>query len=380
MTFDQFIDNLGLEFNHPAIPQALYRATASLASRDYGGLPVPVRYRAGGGLRAWHEAFDGVPGLRDLRRSLADPDCSVPGIEEAFRNCLELAVTKAPQDDARAIRAGMALLSIAQVSSVMQAFWMRHGALYEPTVSLNGLLGAVDLSRDLPLSMMRAPAKAMCIIPPKAQRADCGGMDAVFVFTTLQPTRIGGAPDMRVLTLMAARTVPSGADLGIGLRSLVLPVVDENLLIARELEIAFERGDEMPDRDDASKAEQMAVWTQVLNYTAKVLLYLSVDDAVVTQEQPYGAAPKTFPGLGRRKRELRLAEVEQLYDRYVVGPARASDWAGDHAGELGADGQVSPHWRRGHFRMQAHGPQGSLRKLMFIKPMLIRGDRLTVAD
>jgi hypothetical protein len=43
----------------------------------------------------------------------------------------------------------------------------------------------------------------------------------------------------------------------------------------------------------------------------------------------------------------------------------------------GAAGEVSPHWRRGHFRMQTHGPQLSLRKVIFITPTVVRTDRLT---
>lgn len=57
-------------------------------------------------------------------------------------------------------------------------------------------------------------------------------------------------------------------------------------------------------------------------------------------------------------------------------PPGPTDWAGAQADELSLDGQVSPHWRRGHFRQQAHGPQGKQRKLIFIKQTLIRTDRL----
>lgn len=34
--------------------------------------------------------------------------------------------------------------------------------------------------------------------------------------------------------------------------------------------------------------------------------------------------------------------------------------------------EVRPHWRRGHMRRQAHGPKHSLRKLVWIKPMIIK--------
>jgi hypothetical protein len=39
---------------------------------------------------------------------------------------------------------------------------------------------------------------------------------------------------------------------------------------------------------------------------------------------------------------------------------------------------VRPHWRRGHYRMQPHGPAMSLRKLLYIKPVLVHSDQ--VAD
>lgn len=36
--------------------------------------------------------------------------------------------------------------------------------------------------------------------------------------------------------------------------------------------------------------------------------------------------------------------------------------------------QMSPHWRRGHWRMQAHGEGKALRKRVFIAPVLVRAD------
>lgn len=48
-----------------------------------------------------------------------------------------------------------------------------------------------------------------------------------------------------------------------------------------------------------------------------------------------------------------------------------------HTGPQG--GSVTPHWRRGHWRMQVHGPKNSLRKRVLIKPVLVRAD-LFVGD
>ena len=43
-------------------------------------------------------------------------------------------------------------------------------------------------------------------------------------------------------------------------------------------------------------------------------------DAQVVNDRAYSNAPRHFPWLGNRKRTERLAEIEQLHDRHVVGP------------------------------------------------------------
>jgi len=63
------------------------------------------------------------------------------------------------------------------------------------------------------------------------------------------------------------------------------------------------------------------------------LLYLRSDGSELRHLQPYSAAPKAFPGLGRRKREEKLAQVDQLYDRYIVGPASLEGVHGEAHGE-----------------------------------------------
>ncbi len=62
-------------------------------------------------------------------------------------------------------------------------------------------------------------------------------------------------------------------------------------------------------------------WDQVLDYAIKMLLYLTVRDAQVVHDRAYTDAPRTFSGLGKRKRAERLAEIELLCDRHFVGPA-----------------------------------------------------------
>ena len=105
--------------------------------------------------------------------------------------------------------------------------------------------------------------------------------------------------------------------------------------------------------------------------------YVKLPDARVEADLAYSRAPREFKGLGQRKHRERLAEIEYLYDRHIVGPA-VLDWepigAENEAGDT--HHEKSPHWCRPHFKMQPHGPQSSLRKVIFVGPTIVRSDRL----
>ncbi|MEC4775164.1 hypothetical protein [Burkholderia cenocepacia] len=124
----------------------------------------------------------------------------------------------------------------------------------------------------------------------------------------------------------------------------------------------------------AGVAQYSPVWLAF--EVRKMLLYLNARDAQVVQDRAYSNAPRHFPGLGKRKRTERLAEIEQLYDRHVVGPAILDAEAAGSVPSDSAQREVSDHWRRPHFRMQPYGPQAALRKLIFVGPTLVRPDRL----
>ena len=103
---------------------------------------------------------------------------------------------------------------------------------------------------------------------------------------------------------------------------------------------------------------------------AKVFLYWSMGLAPQTTLTPHGDLSRRLQGMGPRKAAKLQRQAARQYDRVVLGPNALPCDLG------GASGEVSPHWRRGHFRMQAHGPQMSLRKVIFIAPIVVRADRL----
>ena len=80
-------------------------------------------------------------------------------------------------------------------------------------------------------------------------------------------------------------------------------------------------------------------------------------------------ARKNKRGLEESERNLRQApQLFGMAQEIVLhDEARTSDDP-DPGGD---DGPRRPHWRRGHWKMQPYGPQRSLRRRLFIKPVLV---------
>ena len=76
----------------------------------------------------------------------------------------------------------------------------------------------------------------------------------------------------------------------------------------------------------------------------------------------------------RAKDRLRLAVQELTLDHVVTLHETSQHGTSELTAREGYS--VSTHWRRGHWTMQCHGPGNSLRKRIFRRPILVRGDLL----
>lgn len=162
----------------PELEEAFLRTTVA-CEPDFRHLPPPVRFRASGALHAWTKALELTPAGRAARAALSRPaptyDAAlvalVDGVSDQFGYQPDLRPLIQPVLKDTFLR-----------SCDHLAFWLRGGALYEPTLPLSSLLGGTDLSADLPWHLLTVPSPALCILPHPEHRQHCSNASALLVF------------------------------------------------------------------------------------------------------------------------------------------------------------------------------------------------------
>jgi len=241
-------------------------------------------------------------------------------------------------------------------------YWRRPHVLIELTPALEQLLDRSDLGDDIPTDLLRPPmpscyikfseAMQRAIMPPPSEDFICNRVEGVYVFESVRE-------EQRAVALVAICGFSDNPKLGAGTIDMIIsdeqrPLNDLIQGICSKL------------ADDQEGARQFAM----AQLCTKIFLYWNVERARQEAQTPYSDALIQLKGRGPKKAAKLRRQMDKLYDRILLGPLiLPSHLYGQH-------GEVSPHWRRGHFRMQPHGPQRSLRKVLFIAPTLIRADRL----
>ncbi|WP_244111960.1 hypothetical protein [Burkholderia diffusa] len=332
------------------------RRAGDTADPKLARLPGLIRYRVTGAMSAWH-------GLRDTVDAIVSPSLTQAlqtwGLIALVRYIDQFTQDLLP-DGADGYSAEQVRM-LAQFSAVWLAFEVRNGVFYEPTPPLHRLLDAAYIADDVPIGMLTLPADTLCIIPEPVRWGRTGEVEAVAIFRTARA--------------LGFATWTYRKDVGsmVMMDAISLSLNDPDKTIHTLLDESFQ------DSVYTDDAEARSLWRHALDYAIKMLLYLNARDAQVVHDRAYSNAPRNFAGLGKRKRAERLAEIEQLYDRHVVGPAILDAESANNVPTDGPHHEVRGHWRRPHFRMQPHGPQASLRKLVFIGPTIVRPDRLGLA-
>lgn len=328
----------------------------------YERLPPPVRYRATGAIEAWKNVMQAGRDRGDVDFYHAMPTFPMTRLHDELPRFVR---GWARSDSSGVSEEG---IQLAQRSLVWQIYHASNGAMYEPTAALHRLLDSAWIADDIPIDMVELPAPAICIIPNPDWQGCRQGIRAIALFRRRDDA--AGGSQVEYLEMVTWQEFAGSLT---RVKSLQYVFGDSDKTIQQVLE----QGGDAPLSAQERETDRQ-YWTVVFDYAIKLLLYLKIPDAQVVADRAYSNAPREFKGLGQRKRKERLAKIEHLYDRHIVGPAVLNWEAPDHgyAGLEEIHHEKRGHWRRPHFRMQPHGPHSSLRKVVFIGPVIVRPDKL----
>ncbi|SAK63502.1 hypothetical protein AWB77_02278 [Caballeronia fortuita] len=324
----------------------------------------PVR-AAGAGLvpawRAWVQALEHRDGAQHDELHLsgrADFQTQSAG-NAAFRLTIEaLRVHHPAMLDALS---GNDLKRRATLTQCAALYQVRPHAVIEPTDALQTWLAHTDIGNDVPASLVRLPFPAVFIrFGPEMARAVDASLWAdishpiqtrgVYVFETVRH-------DRRELYFLVVGVPPGHVEEQP--RGLQIAFTDEGESVSAQVL-------DLEDRSGFVDSSCLGMVQMCL----KVLLYMQTVGAVRIDDLRHHEIAARLGRVGGKKASKLERRLASRYNRIIVGPSHIIHHS---------PSEVSPHWRRGHMRMQAHGPQFSLRKLMFIAPTLIRADRLNEA-
>jgi len=329
------------------------------------GRPYPVQFRAQGALDAWTHAL-GNTGLWPRWKDLGTLCWEIR--QEILR---QLACMHPRSSIAGQISAQDRQRLAFQVSTNLK-YHLSEGTLIEATSALETLLANSDVDLGLPMSMVAPPYRAQYLrfgevtarylkVPAPQSPDHC--FDGVFCFLT-QHASSGGAGEKcwtLELVFISKRQDSYGGHVSL------LGETDRGDITVGEWLAEILGNVKAADENEIHRSMHAAV-----SYVVRVFLYMALKQARVTPHCEYEEAVRRAAGLGERKRVKLLQRSASLYNGILVGPEALLSSASE--GTTG--GGVTPHWRRGHFRMQPFGIGNQQRKLIFVAPVLVHAGQL----
>ena len=334
------------------------------------GTPYPIVFRNQGALDEWRRLYNSSRWGQHIWHRLSD-------VESTYIECMhevhwqfEQHLGPCPRDHDAVDRYELLRANAIQWAANIH-YECKRGALIETTPVLDTLLLHSDLDDTLPMRFFAPPYAAQYLrltrevadqFATEDDKAHRRWIDGIFCFLTPAASSATMSEAKPVLELVI---VYNNHEAGIGTYTMHAPIRSPDQTVGQWVSAIslFEHGRPAAADDDR---------IQVINYLVKVFLYLGLKDARKTVCTEYSTALKQLAARGPNKQARLQRRLDALYDRVTVGPVSLPP--SPTAGNLAT--QVAPHWRRGHFRLQAHGPARSERKLIFVAPILVHAGKL----
>jgi len=332
------------------------------------GRPFPVQFRNQGAFDAWKQALGSGPEWMRW----ADTAATCWSVRHEIQQQLnDMRAGKHGSLEADAQGQADARMQAISISANLK-YELQKGAIIEATPALETLLLNSDMDLDLPMKMVAPPYPAQYLrFGPEAARhlnvpdSDLPDrlFDGVFCFFTPPSNRRGDATAKWTLELIF---VSQRQDCFSGQVALLGETERDDKPLGEWLNRVL----------DTAKGRSIETFYKpmyaAVSYVVKVFLYMALRQARAIEHREYDEAMQRIAGLGVKKRARLLQRAESLYNGIRVGPDDLGQESAAHEG----GSTVAPHWRRGHFRMQACGTGKRERKLIFVAPMLIHALQL----
>lgn len=319
-------------------------------------LPHPIRGRNANLVAAWSHWRLWLDQVTDVMIDDEQRHNPASGFEPCVAGLLNTIKSDPVWQSGRFGFTDLRVLTVLASASLL--FWRNRSMLIEPTAPLEHLLIRSDLGADVPIDLLRPPAPAcyICfgklllenaVLPGNLEGVDPYTLEGVYVFES----RLG---DFRRLSLIPVYGIKNRQRAGANTIDIVIADEEQSLL------------DVLRDICKGYHANDRPHYEWLMQTCAMLFLYQSLKPEQCLVKMPYAEAMTQLQRVGPKKAAKLYRHVTHLYDRIIVGPESLPEMRGE----------ISPHWRRGHFRLQTYGPRNSLRKPMFIAPTLVRADRL----
>ena len=334
-------------------------------------LPFPIQFRRQGALDAWRKALSSTPEGLAIWQDWARPERTTHEIRREIHAYLHYYRNYADTDpQANMWQTAARYWSLTCSTNLL--FELHSGTVIEATPALETLLAHSDIDLALPMSMVALPfaaqylrfgPEATNLLPkPMPARPEIV-FDGVYCFLSAPPKDTADNERSGWLELIF---FGKGGDRFDGHVSL-------NGWIDRRYTTFNEWVSECMANSGAEPSHGPDDMRSFVSYVVKVFLYLTLKDARRVPHCEFSEMQRRIQGVGTKKRGKLAQRMASLYDGIVVGPTALASPSSNAT----STNTVTPHWRRGHFRMQAHGPGNQLRKLIFVAPLLVHAERLS---
>lgn len=240
---------------------------------------------------------------------------------------------------------------------------------------LVALLEYTDISDDLPMSVLKPPFPRCYIEMGKKRTCSQQVPNLTSGMHTLEGAYIedGISSSLGPGLFITFTGSPLGKEnaLDDATDSVFLPTANPDRMIMDVLEEARALSQRLSkEANMRSSPDEYAQYSfSALKLLVKALLYVGLPETRKSVHNEKTEYAKQIEGKKNpAKKAKALAKLNHLADYVLIQPPQDSKpFYDSHNSGTG----VRQHWRRGHYRMQPHGPQSSLRKVIFMRPQLV---------